>query len=81
MFEQGNTNIILPDMELQQCFQTHIIYTPNIPEYCKQHVNPVPNEKSQNLLHVQYIIIYYNLLELFTELQYRVNICFRVTKF
>lgn len=50
MFEQGNTNIILPDMELQQCFQTHIIYTPNIPEYCKQHVNPVPNEKSLYLL-------------------------------
>jgi hypothetical protein len=50
MFEQGNDNIIIPDIELQQCFQTDIIYTPDILEYCKKHVNPVSNDKSIQLI-------------------------------
>jgi hypothetical protein len=50
MFEQGNENIIIPDMELQQCFQTHILYAPDLLEYCKNQVIPVSNDKSIQLL-------------------------------
>jgi hypothetical protein len=42
MFEPGNSNIIIPDRELQQCFDTWVIYTPDIYNYCINHIIPAP---------------------------------------
>ena len=49
MFEVGNTNIIIPDIKMQQCFKTWIIYTSDILTHCAEHVTPVSIEKTELL--------------------------------
>jgi hypothetical protein len=50
MFENGNDQIIKLDIELQSCLQTHMLYKPDILEYCQEHIKPVPTEMTIKLL-------------------------------
>jgi c-di-AMP phosphodiesterase-like protein len=50
MFVYGNNSVIIPDLRLQHCFQTSVIFINDILNYCREHVIPVTNEKSIELL-------------------------------
>jgi hypothetical protein len=50
MFVYGNQNIIIPDVRLQQCFQTSVLFVPDILNHCANHIFIVPNDKSIQLL-------------------------------
>jgi hypothetical protein len=50
MQEYYNENIIIPDIFLQQCFQSSILYKPDILEYCLEHIYLVSNEQTVKLM-------------------------------
>jgi hypothetical protein len=50
MFENGNDQIIKLDIELQLCLKTQMLYTPEILEFCQEHITPVSTEMSIKLL-------------------------------
>jgi hypothetical protein len=50
MIEYYNENIIIPDIQLQQCFNSCILYKPDIFEYCLEHIYPVSNDETIKLM-------------------------------
>lgn len=49
MIEYGNSNIIVADRKLQECFKTWYIYIPDLLKYCTDHVQPVNSEINESL--------------------------------
>jgi len=49
MKDSGNSNIIVLDEKLQECFMSWIVYKPDLLSLCRQHVNIVPIETSVKL--------------------------------